>query len=630
MLRIHTEADWTAIGITSVHLRFFYERWQELLDASAPVSNRAWIAGAPEILRELQSVRERYGDAAHGMGAVRALEEEAFGLTPPGQHFQRVAGTVESDEIAKRLVGHLLEQREKASSLSVGGSPPAAIAEARREATLRVMASVLNRDYLRAVVEGLRSAIFDTPPSPDNAKRLERLTGVLVTELLAVGFAESFLRVHARTLTTQPGHEASERERFDYFVARLVRPEEEFRVILRLQGRSDLWEGWPTHLSKVQNQPTELAPDASISGDWAEFGAVGPAIRFTELVVMARDHHTATRYAVQEFQRHADLAVLGSPQADPSILAVATVREVPPGKVAIAESKQLELGSVPVHRTSLREGGRQKVIADVLGSQDVAEDAKRRLSGALRYYRISVGQPWSESGLTNLWTALEVLASEDFGDNIIDRVVRSVVPLLAAGKVRDLVADLVGYLLVAGVRKDAGYRAANEAVFEQERLVPHLLLGAVSQKDQALELARPFMQQSPLLVSRIMRVAELFESGATLANHVHRTAQRIEWNIRRLYRQRNDAVHGAALGHTTTRMLGYLRLYVYETAVIQSGLLAANNSLSTIEGVVAAADAAYHHWLQQLLTAGRVAEMGADGWRWLYERPYDPIRGPRR
>lgn len=371
-------------------------------------------------------------------------------------------------------------------------------------------------------------------------------------------------------------------------------------------------------------RPSPPPEGAAIRGNWEAFATQSPAIRFVELQVTARDHHAASRYAAHVFQRHADLAFVGGLE-DPAILSIATLREAPPGKLAVADPKQLELGSVPVHRTSRREGQYLAAIADALASPSVAEDAKRRLSGAVRYYRISVGQPWSESGLTNLWTALEVLASEDFGDNIIDRVVRSVVPILAAGKVRDLIANLVGYMLVAGVHRDTAYRTANPAVFEGERLVPHLLLGAVSDRTQALTLARPFMLRSPLLVTRIMRVSEVFRSGLDLANHVHRTERRIEWHIRRLYRQRNDGVHGAAMGQNTKRMLGYLRLYVYETAVIQGRLLAADNCLLTIEDVVAAADAAYQHWLEMLLGLGSIFELEPDRWRSLYEPPYEAL-----
>lgn len=619
-MRFLTPEQWAQAGIDTPGLRFFYERWNELLDTGVPISHRAPVAGGLEILRELIRTHAYYQDLTFGKGGLKALDQEAFGVEV--QPYGRIPGTVERDPIAANLAQSLIQQRSAATKhVLVGGSPPQ-VAGQRTSVAERLIARGLEHSYVPALIVRLRTEIFEAKPTPKSLDVIDALVTALVSELLARGFATSFLRTHARTLErdTRTG---SETDRFAAFCTRLIQPVEPIRVVFRVRGSDVLWAKWPDHLSVPAAEPL-LPPEAEAPSDWKRFSTAQAQIRFLTFEVPALDHHAATRIAFMEFQRQADLTFVSAPSKEPQILAAATIRP-PRSTVALAEGGQLELGYVPIPRSARPSEITTADLARVFESTGISEATKRRLSGALRYYRISSDQNWLESSFTNLWTALEVLASSAYDEQVIERVVRSMVPILASGKIKDLTDDLLGYLLGVQVHRDERFTRQFADMYDDGRIAPHLLLGVLSARERALDLCRLFENRSPLMLRRIMEFHDAVHSGNALGNRVYRTARRLEWQIRRLYRLRNELVHGAALTMNSERLLNHLQSYVYQAVLIEGRVLGADLGMASVEDAVAAIDGAFHAWIDFSRGLDSIADKDSATWRRIYTPAYDTL-----
>jgi hypothetical protein len=617
--RFYSVEDWREVGISNPALRFFHERWRELLDYRTPISHRAPAMSALALLEELDRAEVEYRAIGHGKSGVIAIEQEAFGVTV--KSYPKVEGTVTGDALVLELVGDLLEQRKVVAKHFLSGNSPDEITVSRSTISTQLMIKRLEKRYLPALTAGLRRLIFDEPHSSEGIKEIDLLATALAAELLTRGFAQSFLRTHTQMLELRDEESRAVLDRFVRFCARFDRPAELITVVFRVQGKANFWEAWS---EDVANVVPELPQGAEQSPEWEEFAEQAGGVRFISFTIKSLDHHAASRMAYEELQRLADLAFVSWAGQEPTILAAATVRSRP-RRAVVASGHQMQLQQVPVPLPRRAREVDQHQIESALESASVKDASKRRLAGALRYYRISIGQSWLESSFTNLWTALEVIASTDYGGNIIERVVRSVVPILASKKVKSMTDDLLGYLLRIGAHKSEEFRAIIPEAFNGLWLEPHLLLGALADQDNASAVSALYKSESPLIARRVEHFHEAVVSGNRLAGRVYQVARRIEWQIRRLYRLRNSIVHGAGITLNSEGLLTHLQSYVYETIVAQGRLLAGNPGLCNLEDVVAAADKAFHSWIAwtQPKNAQNIKDLDTTAWDRLYRPPYE-------
>lgn len=618
-MRFLSAADWSKLGLENERLRFLYERWAELLDQGVPLSFRAPIMSGLCLLREFAEVEASFRATGRGKAAVLAVSEEAFGTHL--KQFFPTSGTVQQDQVISELAPDLLRGHEESGRHFISGNTPDH-SEIRRIATVaRLVLQRLEGSYVTLVFSKLRELVFGSKES-DTVAAIDRILTGLVSHLLASGFSDSLLRYHLRMLHSAPGDDGGEESRFDVFVRRLEMGEDEIRVVIRAQASSDLWENWPEALSNPRSDHV-LEPGVEEPVDWEAFRKPVGGVRFIPFSLRARDHHAAARLAYQQLQAHADVAFIRSGKAEPGVQQVATIRHG--GRMAIEHASRMQLDDLPVPLGERQRAQDQEHLVRALISPDVQESSKRRLSGALRYYRISIGQQWLESSFTNLWTSLEVLSSSEYHENIIERVVRSVVPIAAGRKVHDTLQAILGYLLGRKIHRDPWFAREFEDVSEDGRIQVHLLLRILADPVRVESLASHLSADSPLLAWRLRNAHVSLRTGHDLGCTVYRTARRIEWQVRRLYRLRNDIVHGAAVTPNSKRLLTHLQTYVYESLLTIGALLGASNGLCTIEDGVTAADALFHAWLAEIRSAGPLAHIGEEHACRIAGTPYQGI-----
>jgi hypothetical protein len=482
--------------------------------------------------------------------------------------------------------------------------------------------------------------------------------------------------------------EQQESDGFERLARRILEPPSRISVVLRADATSDFWEKWRANLGdeiftsrengRLARAPrsefeitgvSQLAADilpksVEINGQfkareerdsttsaseamqrltsaWHRQRAdsapdfanpAGGNSRYVRVdILSAYDEWAAAKTAHLEFERLGDLLCAELTANDsPQVNAVGVVPPETPNSLIVDHAEQA--GLRPVHRRrSARDNARQSLgfAKRVLGGQAV-ETAQNRIAGALRQSRLSMTERWTESSMTTLWTALEVLAHEDYSGIIIEKVVRSVTPFLGAVKVRDLTDDLVAYLRYANIGSlDAEkYRSIlGDAISGGDdplEVNPHRFLRKMSDAANAQELmilATP----SPLLAFRIERFHKAVKTGKDLADRIERSMRRAEWQVRRVYRIRNDIIHGAAAGTNSERMLEHLQVYVAAMLDPLSKLLGPGTGLETIEEAVSAVDGTTRTWLRWIRDLGPLSTLREEDAERVYHPPFEAL-----
>lgn len=578
-------------------VRFFWQRWREALDPSSPVSVKARTTGPRALLdefREVQSLNER----GFGSGDLIALREEGFGHKTAGVE---IAGVMSGDGILNQLHPDMLEKWAVLEK-SLAGSHGEEAKASRRAALLAQVRHSVGSGYREAVSTRLTDLLFSGDQFDDRlANQVDELVGSLITDLLGTGFSDAFLRTRGadieREMLNVPAHA---QEAFSSFIARLAAPSESTVVLIKAKASKKFWAAWPRLTDVLAADTREGVIPGTFEireGSRAKVGFEDNQdgnSRFLRFKPNANDRSHASRLAYQEFEHISDGVCFANPGVHPArIEAVATVRQGAPEVLEVVRPRDAEFFYQPL-RSSLAdvEAGKSGFSAACLNGSD---PAARRLTGALRALRIAHEETWLESGLTTLWTAIETLAHEHYAGNIIDSVVRSVVPFVAGAKIQNLVDDLIVYLDWAGVTESQEFADDFADTVVGAVVSPVRIVHALSEEPRAIRLAE-IARESPLVAYRVNRFHIVARSPMAAARRATQTAMRIEWQLRRIYRLRNAIIHGGEFTGAGEQMLQHLDGYVRAVIGPLSMILAANNGIDTIDEAVAAVDTSFDAW----------------------------------
>ena len=590
--------------LASPALRLVHGRWGELVDESAPVSYQALIAGAPQLLREWLTTERATVETGFGAWSLKAIEAEAFGLDyhKVGGVSTNIEGTVPSDPVMTESQRELLGVEGERGEALQKGSVRDSVRDRRRVALFSHAVHRLDREYVLAAVETLRDLVNDSWGALDanGADRIDRVLTALVSELLAVGFAPSFLRVHRQILTGNGAEEV----RWDAFTSRLAEPPQTTRVaVVITQAKGEFWDQWPGAYFETLGEALGTSaddatgPGADVNYERFERSAEKPGgRRIVVYDVVARDHHAATRMAIRRFQRTADLVSAEVPRPNAKVYAAVSWHGE---TLSYGSRKNLSLDPLPVGNPDPAFQG----YAARMTEAKVDASSMIRLQGALRAYRISREATYDRTGLTNLWTALEALSPIERtapgakSPSIIERVTGLVAPIMASFKARTLVDDVGAVMRAHGLTGPNAMGGGFAGLFvdgEMSRLETLRLLTTAAGVAQ-VEAA---WGAHPIVGLHARGVLANATDGETLARTSYRTARRVDWQIRRLYRLRNEAVHGATMPPNAHRVLQHLLLYVSRSVQVLSDLILADNGIETIEGAAASVEMAYFGWLR--------------------------------
>ena len=614
--------DWDALRLPSPSLRFLYARWVELVGGGAPVSFQAPVAGAPQLLREWAVASRTTEETGFGAHAVAAIEEEAFGVEHSvGQLRLRVEGTVEADPVVMEAHAGLVElHRQRRTVLSPGKVPDTTVA--RR---LRSVVTVLSAELEAYVADAVGRLLAELEPtiggalSPGAATSIDRTLTALASELMARGFAPSFLSKHVEVL----GGAGSELVRLRRFAQRFRHLPEPARVAVVVESTREFWDCWPLAGGALYDAMAAVPKleAAEVPGDLARAFTPHPGKRCVVYDLEAPDHHAAAYQAISAFQRTADLVLAEVPQTKVRIVGTVTRHGRGRGvRVSTASRRQLSLEPIPARSVDLARRG----FAERVQAVDVDRSSLARLRGALRSYRISREATYDRTGLTNLWTALEALSPIERGVNVMPRVSALVAPLMGSYKASSLLNDVMWTMRQHGLIHSESLREDLPDLFDGEFRFDRLgVFRALATEGGGNLVAAA--SDDPLVGYHVRRFRAQAGTGKALVHASYRTARRVEWQVRRLYRLRNETVHGGATPQNARRVLRHLLLYVSRAVHVLSDLLVSPNGLDTIEEAASAIEVTYFDWAASTHRERELSALDDDALRRVLAPPFEQL-----
>jgi hypothetical protein len=185
----------------------------------------------------------------------------------------------------------------------------------------------------------------------------------------------------------------------------------------------------------------------------------------------------------------------------------------------------------------------------------------------LQYHRLALTATSDEARFVNLWVALESLCQGGPG-SIISRVCTRISPCVSIGNIKKTITSLAMYIRHVWGDEHAQFLAifpnSNPTLLKQEDLLQVLLLQPGSR-----DLARLFdlTSRHPLICNRLYRVKTgIFDRPKSVADNLRYTRRNVEWQLKRIYRVRNEIVHkGSSSPRILRQLTQHLHTYLVTT-----------------------------------------------------------------
>lgn len=165
-----------------------------------------------------------------------------------------------------------------------------------------------------------------------------------------------------------------------------------------------------------------------------------------------------------------------------------------------------------------------------------------RLLRALKQHYTGLTSTTPESQLLGLWSALEVIfPPKDIGKDRIKQISDSIVPFVCSEYAAKLAADLYNSIKNSGNDKI-------KYLFEQipegnNKIEKCLAMLSIGSNESIRNEIRENLTWNPNLRSRIFYLNKILSTGNEFLKTLKSHAERVSWQIRRIYRTRNIIVH---------------------------------------------------------------------------------------
>ena len=526
-----TAQEWGQWGVTANLHRFFALHWAEMLHNDTPDTWQVRTCNIRTILEEVIDAARTAEKIETYRHVLRALLDEAFSV-------------IRRDAAVARFYPFVVQYLEPWRNRDISASDAPEI-----ERVASVVLGNLEGYWGRAV-----EVVLEMVAEGNSQWKLELYDAAMTAavEAVARGHSPEYIRslLLEKVLVTRP---EPFKDRVEETLGLLSRKPATYTCTFIPKGVKRLVAGIAPPDISVRVGP----PAAAAAGPEVEFYNRGNQLTvYLSVKVTAVDQESARHVAEQRlFQFFAGLNLYGV--EDPLGLAHpdALVEDADGKKWRVGERG--EIAYLANAKSMYPKAGTLFQVHQRLGSEDAAQ-----LMAALQYHRLALTATSDEARFINLWVALESLCQGGNG-SIIDRVCTRIPPCVSIGNVRKTFAALARYIRYLWTDADrpqflALFPNSNTNVLRQEDLLRVMLLKPGS--PDLLELFR-LTARHPLICHRVFRVkAKMLDRPKSLAENLRFTRRNVEWQLKRIYRIRNEIVHR---GSSSPRILRQLTQHLH-------------------------------------------------------------------
>lgn len=213
---------------------------------------------------------------------------------------------------------------------------------------------------------------------------------------------------------------------------------------------------------------------------------------------------------------------------------------------------------------------------------------KERLQGSFGYTNISRASLFQEEKYMNLWVALESLARTDMYSDIISNVKETVPAATSLRYIYRLIRNFIEDCVRCGINLTFSTRIIDTQQITKQTMVRQFI--AILQDNALLQELKDKCLVHSLLAYRVDEIVKLVTDVPYAAQKIENYHQRVNWQIQRMYRIRNEITHAALLEKTMLlvyieHLYDYLSTYISEivTCLTTKGLDSLESTLCCIK-----------------------------------------------
>lgn len=211
-------------------------------------------------------------------------------------------------------------------------------------------------------------------------------------------------------------------------------------------------------------------------------------------------------------------------------------------------------------------------------------ESRDRFWRVLSLHSAAVVAPAVENQLMNLWAAIETMLPLTAEDTRIVRTTDLVVPILSRHYMRKKLLYLHRSLLRSAPSEYED--AIRKVQGPGNRLHGAVMLLAVKANWALWDPVYAMLDNNPLLVNRISEIANVVSSPKAMKVAIEEHANRVRWQLHRIYRVRNLIAHSGRRMRYTAALVENLHSYLHELIADIERALASEPSPFTIDAAL--------------------------------------------
>lgn len=531
--------DWTAWGITADLHRFFVLLWDEVLSQSTVDSWQTRTSTIATLIDELLEV------AAHS---------EVY---PPAKYslphlIREIRHKITVDPVIRTKFPIVVELIDV---------PPTPFEQENHTKALHdlVQRASIARSCLRTYGQTLASETRKCLAAADGRKKEEihNLTSALASALAAEGYSLAWMRRAASTLLDPS--EPDFVNRYDKMIAMMNGDRKPFTcivgVIVDRGSRGALKQLLGDRLRfGVPPGPLTLAEQ-----DF--YGRAEKELPFIQLEIEALDEIVARREAEDKTSALFGTLNLLRPTAKFDIWS----------SNLLVKSSNATWNAIPLRRfrsLGLRDAVDPESLAKSYSgvAPGLAQKDRDQLTSALQHHRLALSAMTDESRLLNMWIALETLCMRTDG-SIIDAVCSQASASIAGRKIPKLLSAVAA--AIAGNCREKEIEDVSDALPNStpSRITLRDLFDALLDKKEGekIEAHYKHISGSMLLCYRVHQCRQILSRRDSVVDQLLQHRRNIDWQIRRIYRARNQIAHTGRGPRDLTRLIQHLHSYLGAT-----------------------------------------------------------------
>lgn len=481
--------------------------------------------------------------------ALQTIEEvEAGNIKEPniGHVIGELIQFLERDPIAASLIKLPL-----ASVLSILKNPKAG--KQNTKSTLEILSVQVSKNKYRLECERLLAKAIKEGGSQSELRRLSRS---YATSMVACGFTQKHLLDATKSFFYHDHNRIGGNEAIDEFLAKFPSSPHKYTIIFKVDA---ILKNSAPALLPVGLSISQSLPEAFNSPNHKNFLKLGENELYGYIDdIESFDWGGARNYAERIIRLSATLLNLFHHKKDPSWSSDCLAINKTTG-----EKKIVSRPINPMRRcTDLVEAAASQRLQAFASTFSLERDSFVKFIRSSQLHSLALASQNEENQILNLWIALESLVpSESKSENSsnIEHIVSSITPFLNEGYIQGLLNNLVKDLLRWD--REALHGALDGVPGRRfvDRLARLLTLKEFEIKREELEAN---CRRFPLLSDRLEYFKSTLASPKSVLAAIDAHQERLEWQIRRIYRARNIIVHSGRIPSYTHPLIEHAHNYL--------------------------------------------------------------------